>query len=49
MNEAQEIKLFEEMHETEIFLDTIIKLYHNRRDLFDMVKRRYAYSYSRRH
>ncbi len=37
MNE--EIKLYEETHETEIFLDTIIKLYHNRRDLFDMVKR----------
>ena len=48
MYETQEIKLFEEMHETEIFLDTIIKLYHDRRDLFDMVKRRYAYSYSRR-
>lgn len=49
MNEAQTIKLYEEMHETEIFLDTIIKLYHGRRDLFNMVKKRYAYSYSRRH
>lgn len=34
-----QIKLYEETHEMEIFIDTIIKLYHDRRDLFDMVKR----------
>ena len=49
MYETQEIKLFEEMHETEIFLDTIIKLYRDRRDLFNFIKRRYEYSKSRRH
>jgi len=39
MNETQQIKLYEEAHESEIFLDTIIKLYHERRDLFELVKR----------
>lgn len=49
MNEAQAIKLYEEAHEAEIFLDTIIKLYRDRRDLFNFIKRRYEYSKSRRH
>lgn len=48
MNKTQQIKLYEEAFETEIFIDTIIKLYHDRRDLFDMVKRKITTEISRR-
>ena len=48
MHEYQQIKLYEEAFEQEIFLDTIIKLYRDRRDLYDILKRAIEKKISRR-